>query len=405
MINSSIYIFGSLNSGYTQYPNNYSKEIYQKIISHSIYKSQVAIHRDNDLMYYAYVRKLDKGTQYIGFCVLINSMMFSNISSLFTIFENVFADIVSRGKLLALDDNGDIITVSSDFANNQQEVNYVISMVQNGIDGLGGSMVNLPPVNYSISNSEKKYFSFNDKNKDIVDSSCKYAYTIISKEKGCNTPSLLGYKGVIKKLHKEKDEISERCNNLQSKFDKLNKQKKQYRNVVILCVVVVLCGFGLYSLKDSLDNTAQSLQHEQAENESKSKVIMNLNSKIANLNGTIQNLETSLSYEKSKREEAETELNGLAEVYKDKQPLFIKNTSFSFDTGYLDFDYYGYYDKNITLTVKAFDGNSSYSYSTNFSVEKGHHSGSIYLSRYLSGSRWYSFELLIGNKIIGGDRH
>lgn len=57
------------------------------------------------------------------------------------------------------------------------------------------------------------------------------------------------------------------------------------------------------------------------------------------------------------------------------------------------------------LTVKAFDGNSSYSYSTNFLVEKGHHSGSIYLSRYLSGSRWYSFELLIGNKIIGGDRH
>lgn len=405
MINSSIYIFGSLNSGYTQYPNNYSKEIYQKIISHSIYKSQMAIHRDNDLMYYAYVRKLDKDAQYIGFCVLINSMMFSNISSLFTIFENVFADIVSKGKLLALDDNGDVIAVSFDFANNQQEVDYVISMVQNGIDGLEDNMVDLPPVNYSISNSEKKYFYFNDKSKDIVDSSCKYAYTFISKEKGCNTSSLLGYKGVIKKLHKEKNEILERYDNLQNKFDKLNKQKKQYRNVVILCIVVVLCGFGLYFLKDSLDNTQQSLQHEQTENENKSKVIKSLNSKIANLNTAIQNLETSLSYEKSKREEAETELNGLTEVYKNQQPLFIKNTSFSFNTGYLDFDYYGYFDKNITLTVKAFDGNSSYSYSTNFLVEKGHHSGSIYLSSHLSGSRWYSFELLIGNKIIGGDRH
>ena len=89
MINSSIYIFGNFDGGYTQYPDNYAKNIYQKYFVQSPSKSQIIIHRENDLMYYGYVRKLDNNSQYIGFCVLLNGSMFSNISILFSIFENL----------------------------------------------------------------------------------------------------------------------------------------------------------------------------------------------------------------------------------------------------------------------------------------------------------------------------
>ena len=83
----------------------------------------------------------------------------------------------------------------------------------------------------------------------------------------------------------------------------------------------------------------------------------------------------------------------------------FKSTSFNFNTGWLSFEYYGYYEKTITLGVRAFDGNYSHSNSTTFNVKKGHHASFIYLSNHLISSRRYSFELLIGNKIIGGDRH
>ena len=96
------------------------------------------------------------------------------------------------------------------------------------------------------------------------------------------------------------------------------------------------------------------------------------------LNGNISNLESSLSLERSKREETETELNTLKNIYMEQQPLFIKSTSFNFNSGYLSFEYYGYYEKTVTLGVRAFDGNYSYSNSTTFNVEKGHHSSSIY---------------------------
>lgn len=405
MVNSSIYIFGSFDNGYTQYPDNYAKGIYQNFFAQAKSKSQIVIHRDKELMYYGYVRKLDKSSQYIGFCVLLNGMMFSNISNLFAIFENAIAELVSRGDIIAFNENGDIISITSSLANQQQEISDIIAIIRNGMDGMESYTKSLPPVNYSISNTEQKVFAYSDHNDTIVNASCKYAYTYIAKDKGCDTASLSGYKGVIRKLHKEKDELSSEYSNLKNQYDKLNKQKKQYRNVIILCLLVVLCGTGLFFLNDTLNNTQQTLEQSQNENVQKGKTIQKLNADITILNGNISNLESSLSYEQSKREEAETELNTLKNIYTEHQPLFIKSTSFNFNTGYLSFEYYGYYEKTITLGVRAYDGNNSYSNSTTFNVEEGHHFASIYLSSYLSSSRWYSFELLIGNKIIGGDRH
>lgn len=405
MVNSSIYIFGSFDNGYTQYPDNYAKGIYQNFFAQAKSKSQIVMHRDKELMYYGYVRKLDKSSQYIGFCVLLNGMMFSNISNLFAIFENAIAELVSRGDIIAFNEHGDIISTTSSLANQQQEISDIIAIIRNGIDGMESYTKSLPPVNYSISNTEQKVFAYSDHNDTIVNASCRYAYTYIAKDKGCDTASLSGYKGVIRKLHKEKDELSSEYSNLKNQYDKLNKQKKQYRNVIILCLLVVLCGTGLFFLNDTLNNTQQTLELSQNENVQKGKTIQKLNADITILNGNISNLESSLSYEQSKREEAEAELNTLKNIYTEHQPLFIKSTSFNFNTGYLSFEYYGYYEKTITLGVRAYDGNNSYSNSTTFNVEKGHHFASIYLSSYLSSSRWYSFELLIGNKIIGGDRH
>lgn len=405
MVNSSIYIFGTFDNGYTQYPDNYAKEIYQNFFAQASSKSQIVIHRDKELMYYGYIRQLDKYSQYIGFCVLLNGMMLTNVSSLFTVFENAIAEMVSRGDIIAFNEKGDIVSTTNSLANKLQEVNAVTAIIRNGIDGMKSYTKTLPPVNYSISNTEQKVFTYSAPNDTLVDASCKYAYTYVAKDKGCDTTSLSGYKGIIRKLHKEKDDLSFEYGKLKNQYNKLNEQKKQYRNVVILCAVVAVCGIGLFFLNDTLNSTQQTLEQSQSENVQKGETIQKLISNITVLNGNINDLESSLSLEQSKREEAKAELNALKNIYQEQQPLFVKSTSFNFNTGWLSFDYYGYYDKTVTLGARAFDGYDSYSNSTTFTVEKGHHSASIYLSSNLSSSRWYSFELLIGNKIIGGDRH
>lgn len=388
MVNSSIYIFGTFDNGYTQYPDNYAKEIYQNFFAQASSKSQIVIHRDKELMYYGYIRQLDKYSQYIGFCVLLNGMMLTNVSNLFTVFENAIAEMVSRGDIIAFNEKGDIVSTTNSLANKLQEVNAVTAIIRNGIDGMKSYTKTFPPVNYSISNTEQKVFTYSAPNDTLVDASCKYAYTYVAKDKGCDTTSLSGYKGIIRKLHKEKDDLSFEYGKLKNQYNKLNEQKKQYRNVVILYAVVAVCGIGLFFLNDTLNSTQQTLEQSQSENVQKGETIQKLISNITVLNGNINDLESSLSLEQSKREEAEAELNALKNIYQEQQPLFVKSTSFNFNTGWLSFDYYGYYDKTVTLGARAFDGYDSYSNSTTFTVEKGHHSASIYLSSNLSSSRW-----------------
>ncbi len=405
MVNSSIYIFGSFDNGYTQYPDNYAKEIYQDFFAQAYSKSQIIIHRDKDLMYYGYVRKLDKESQYIGFCVLLNGVMLTNVSNLFTVFENAIAEMVSRGDIIAFNEQGNIISETDSLADKLSEVNAITAILRKGIDGMESFTKSLPPVNYSVSNTETKVFENIDPNDNIVNASSKYAYTYVRKSKGCDTSFISGYRGVIRKLHKDKEDLASEYSKLKTEFEKLNKQKKQYRNVIILCLILVLCGVGLYSLNNNLSSTKHTLEMSQKDNANKQITIQNQDSIISALNSNISDLESSLSFEQRKRSEAETELNTIMDLHSNRQPLFVKSTSFSYSSGLLSFEYYGYSDTTITLGVRAFDGDNSYSNSTSFTVQKGNHSGSIYLSSSLHGSRWYSFELLIGNIIIGGDRH
>ena len=67
-MNSSVYIFGNLRNGYVQYPDDYAQEVLGSFAIKSKSKTQVIVHRDKNLMYYGYVRRLDVTGQYIGFC-------------------------------------------------------------------------------------------------------------------------------------------------------------------------------------------------------------------------------------------------------------------------------------------------------------------------------------------------
>ena len=134
------------------------------------------------------------------------------------------------------------------------------------------------------------------------------------------------------------------------------------------------------------------------------QTIYNKNEKISGLNSDIESLKQNLNDEKERRQQAEDNLDSLKSSLNQMQPFIVKSTSFNFSTGWLSFDYYGFRDETVDVQVRAF-GDYAYNNSSSIAIEKGYHSNSIYLSSSLNSSKWYSFELLVGNKIVGGDRH
>lgn len=346
-MNSSVYVFGNLGNGYTQYPDDYAKEIYQHFYANSSAPSQITIHRDNNLIYYGYIRKLDVDSQYIGFCVLLNGVMFSHIERLFPVFENAIADMAAKGSVLHFNDRGDLTSSTVNLYEAQNEVERIIQILQIQISGLESNIQKMPPVSYGVSCSESKTFSDGDKSEDIVSAACRYGYTYILKDKDFDSVSLTSYKGVIVRLNKEKESVEKELYELKSKYQKLTAQKRQYKKVIFLCILIVVCGIALFFLKDLLDATQSNLAEAQNNLSQKENIINNRNE-------TIAGLRASLFSEQSSREKIEIELSELKSSFSEIMPIIITDIEIAnvYSDGSIETDYGGVILSNYSMYVK-----------------------------------------------------
>ena len=402
-MNISTYIFGSLGNGYSQYPNDYAQTIFQSIYAQSSAPTQIVAHREDKLIYYAYVRTLEAG-QYIGLCVVLNSVMLTDFKEMFSIFENLITSLVVNGIILQFNDKGDIVSKASQLYTNQAEVSRVTDNLRNEFSKLENTSKPLPPVSYGIAKNEKRTFSIGDNMNDIVKASVSFNYTFIVKQKDFDTQSLSSYRGIVSRLNKEKIDLTQKYQDLQKEHAKVLKQKKQFQLVVFLALAILGCGIGLFFLNDNLNMTKSELADANNTISIRNDTIESKNNQISGLCRDVHNLNVSLNEEIERREQVENDYESFKNSLNNMQPFIVKSTSFNFSSGWLSFDYYGLRDTTVTVQVKAF-GNYAYSNSASIDIEKGYHSNSIYLSSGLNSSDWYSFELLIGNKIIGGDRH
>ena len=367
---------------------------------------------------------MDVGSQYIGFCVLLNGVMFSQIGRLFPIFENAVADLVGRGEILRFNDHGDITSSLSDLSTNQQEVERIVSVIQYQISGIEFNTTKLPPVSYGISSNESKTFSVSDTNEDVVRASGKYSYTFILKTKDFNTASITSYKGIIERLSTERDQLAQKCGELNNKYEKMAMQKKQYKKIVMLSLLIVLCGVCLFFMKDSLDSTRTDL--EDARNDITQKEDM-----IKTREGMIVDLESSLSAERTRRRKVENEMIELKNSCRDYMPLIITDVEIAnvYNDGSVETDYGGTIysgnsmyvkpkiiyrgvktDANITLDVKLYTPSglsrgsfspSDCSWTESFNVYSGENSQSFQGWGGPSKGHWasgkYRFEFWYGS--------
>lgn len=431
-MNSSAYIFGSFGNGYTQYPDDYSQTIFQKFNEHSSSaQTQIAIHRDNNLMYFGYLRKL-QGEQYIGFCILLNDVMISDLKGMFFLFENTIMSLVINGEILQFSDKGEIISKVDRFYRKQEFVEQAVECLKVGFDKLEGNQCKLPTLNYGISKDEVKYFDVAESEEEIFKAAYTYGYTYIYKDKSFNTQSLNSYKGVVTRLNREKQEIVKQLNSLLEEHKKVLRQKKQVQYVIILLFTVLACALGLFFLNDSLNVTRNELTDANNSIVKKNGEIENKSEQISALKSTVQNLKSSLEAEISRREKAERDLDDYKSSISSFFPIFITdveignadgdsnletyygNTIYSSNSMYLKprIAYKGIRsDETITLYVKLYTpsglstNNSSplgYSFSESIAVSDG--SDNIFVMKGWGGAdrgHWnrgsYRFEIWYDN--------
>lgn len=418
-MNVTVYLFGEFLGGYMQYPDDYTSKIFQNFQANAKMTTQIAIHRDGNLMYYGYIRKLEKD-RYIGFCVVLNGLLLVRIDGLFTLFENIISNLVTKGRLIHFDEQGEIVTRVEKLYMNREEISLLAESLRGGFNRFENSVVSLPAISYGTVKDSVKNFVVEDDLNEIIKSTYTNGYTYIYKSKGFNTAQLNSYKGVLAKSYKEKEELTQKLTALQIEYAKTLRQKKQIKMVLFLFAILLGCVVFLFSMNESLNITRNNLSsaNETIHTQQDSLTIKNI--QISNLYLEKRRLEHNRRVEELKRRKAENDLdslygvcieaennfNSLRKMINEYQPFIVKNVSFNIDNGYLRLNYYGFIEGMVTIQVHAYSGyGNSYTKTTSMDVHYGDNVTAIFLPERFDSSKWYFFAILKDNIFIGGGKY
>jgi hypothetical protein len=395
-VNYTSYIFGEFYGGYSQYPDDSSSNILKHIVSKCNAPSQLIIHRDESMMYYTYIRKINN-KKYIGFAIVVNGYYFTQISVLFSLFEEKVEQLAEQGVIINYSKSGDLDTFLHSLINEEEEVIGFTNSLQDKISSIKNYR-RIPQVDFAVSVNSQKIFNESDNKSEIVKASYTFGYTIILKQENYDTLRSKSYRNTLKQLNAQNETLVKAVEELQEANKRILRQKKQFRKVTFLFIAVIACGIGMYCLNENLNDTQDKLNSANDNIKTKNAEIKVKKDSISDLKYGISNLNFTLSQERKENLELSSKLHEISMYY----PFIV--TSFNIKSGSIDFDYICYEKIEIIVSLKAintYNGEVISNYHT-LKFNKGKGSQSLDFHKNLNTQYYYYVVLLYNEQIIAG---
>ncbi len=408
------YIFGNASGEYKQYPkDSYSENFISSFCSQSNSQNQIAVHRNGNLMYYAYCCKYRE--DFYGVCIVCGELCL-NPSSLYEKFQQIINDSAQKGILFRYDRSGNIKFNINNVSSEQGEIEAFFQEVKDTFDD-NAIWAQILSEDYTIPQNAKVNFSLNeDSPEKIVDAIRHYHNILITLE----NPIPTSFAMTVKRLNEEKEQLQIETNNLMNRIQDLTRQKKQYKIVILLVIILLIGGIitavVIYNKNEDIENKIARIDSLERNVESLQRTKRELKINIEHLNDSIgglmrlkAKLENDYEIEHNNLIEVTSKYDNLTSVIGNNYPFIVTGTEFNFNSGYFRVNYYGLRVGNYTVRVNVYIdnsyGNRMYSDSYSRYIYSGYNSMSFYLTRSLNSSSWYYFEICCGSKIVGGDKH
>ncbi len=284
-MNFSFYIYGTPN-GYNQYPADEKNRMFQEFAEKNKTESQLTVHRDGKLTYYTFLRKLSANkASYLGISLVFNGVYCKNSRKIFDVFAKVFFDISLKGEILKFNKNGTNAFAVDKFVNKQVEIERIIELFSYEFNNaLRHDFASLEP-SFKVGNGAKN-ISINEQNSVIDTAIREFDYIHISDSEK-SVSQLERTQKILADVYAEKSE-------LQNNYKKLVAQKKQYKVVLFLCLILIGCAVGLFIFNKNLQSKDSQIQHLNMEISKKNQNIENLNTNIARLQSDKQQLNSRI---------------------------------------------------------------------------------------------------------------
>lgn len=318
-MNHSVYLFGNLEAGYTQYPDDFTKDIFQTAVREISDEQKITIHRDGSLIYYIYVRplKTDKESrrQYLGIAISFNGVYYENIKDIFGVFEEALTSIVITGKIVEFTEKGDIVPCSDRLCNSRTEFERIASALALYVNRLpADAFRQLPPVNYSGS-TDTMVLKETSNPAEFSNAIRMYnSIAVVKNDNGEDEP-LNNYSDKLRKQNNRINELTTEVSSLSSELAKVKRQKKRTTAVSILSVLMVIVVIVFVSVGESLSDQISSLSGNVSLLEDtvkdKDDIIREQKETILSYTKANKTLKKSLSTAESELSEAKANISSL----------------------------------------------------------------------------------------------
>ncbi|MBQ7279843.1 MAG: hypothetical protein IJR13_03835 [Bacteroidales bacterium] len=197
---------------------------------------QIIVHRSDNLLYYGYVRKIDK-TNTFGIGVAIDKV-FTDTSRLFDFFDDIYSQFALSGIIIAISTNGKTIIKTDNIQDEKNAIEQSKIKLEKEI--LDIDTEELPPLKLSVSKDIHIKTSLSSPQEEIIQLLKTYSNIYIGK-KNSDIRRIDDVKNTIKKQN-------EKIQSLSTELDKEKKRNKNFKTVFILSCIIVFCIFFLINL-------------------------------------------------------------------------------------------------------------------------------------------------------------
>ena len=312
-MNCSVYLFSGTSAQHDQYPNDSLAPLFKRLVSLCTEPWQLVIHREGELVFYAYICLLEPTSgEYFGFALLVNGEQITgHFEQLLEFSEAQIQRLALEKTLLTLDDYGRLRRTEYSFASQVALLDRVVHHLRGEALALQIPLELLPPTDYSIEGSNYCSLPLAEGDNAILSATARYGVVAVVRNEVYQDSSLKQYSEQLNRLSTERDAARGELLTLQSEYEKLLRQKKQYKKVSILtlCVVLlVLIGLGGFFF---LGYNLRLVQQDAKEQTSQKEMLAKRNEKLE---------QDSYQREQQEHREARSLLEGLAQ----DMPIIIK---------------------------------------------------------------------------------
>lgn len=237
-----VYFFGTLSNGFASYPQDHTNTFLHDFVKKARLTSQIVLHREDNLLYYGYVRRINE-RDYIGICLVLDCI-YTKVRHLFSIFDDAFANLIERGEIVKIDARSNIVWATDNFYSESVAITECSNDIIESVKVSKSNSQALPPVNFSISVNDCLELSLDETEKVITDATKRYHNLYIAK-KEADIARITSFKNLVNIKNKELRELNDNLTEKKKLINDLRientKLKNKQRNTTWVGLLGVIC--------------------------------------------------------------------------------------------------------------------------------------------------------------------